>query len=369
MIRRTYLLLIFILTTFTTYAQEEQSSPNVIGGEVVGEQEYPWMVALVYDGKSGGCGGSLIDPQWVLTAAHCLLDLPGFPECSHVLINSVVRDTSILESHSELIEVEEIFLHEEVSVIPFNIYPDIALIRLKEPATIPTIELAEYTDASLYEHQKPGKVLGWGITESEGEKADSLLLGNLFFIGNDECSDLYATTIHEEKFLKDPNGLICAGYFENMEPVGASFGDSGGPLFFEEDGMYKQVGIVFGGKSDITTLDFPGIFTLVPEYRDWIDGIMGQFENPTSTSPEIWEEELKFDYYNNQHIRISNLEINHKYDVELYDFSGKRLTSISLPITNESINFSVDDYLSGVYILVVRNHSKGTVTNMKFFKD
>ena len=69
-----------------------QAQTNIVGGEVAEPEAYPWMVTLITDWGVQGCGASLIHPQWVLTAAHCIPDFNGAPENIQVLINSVVTD-------------------------------------------------------------------------------------------------------------------------------------------------------------------------------------------------------------------------------------------------------------------------------------
>lgn len=366
MSRVTYLLLFFMVSILNTYGQNDgQATLKIVGGETVQEGEYPWMVSLVTDNGMQGCGASLIAPQWVLTAGHCSIDFPGAPQNIQVLIHALVTDTSNPEPFSEIIDIEEIFVHDDYDL--FGGGPDIALIRLSEPAITTPVELAEYADSILYSHGMPGKVLGWGKTEAGGNNSDSLLLGNTNFIGNDECGSAYSSSQFGNPFIQNPDGLICAGYLPGgSQVVGAAQGDSGGPLFFEDDdGQYKQVGVVSFGNSDVTTEDFPGVFTLVPQYRDWIDDIMSQFDDPTSVS-NINVEQLTIKYFANDRVNISNLNGNDDYSVEVFDISGTLKRTLSF-VGKDNINLSITDFHPGLYILTIVNYSKKLLTNKKLF--
>ena len=56
--------------------QEKKIQSKIVNGHTASVAEYPWTVALLFDGADRpDCGGSLIKPTWVLTAAHCLLSI------------------------------------------------------------------------------------------------------------------------------------------------------------------------------------------------------------------------------------------------------------------------------------------------------
>ncbi len=338
-------------------------SQRVVGGVLAEEQEFPWMVTLITDAGQG-CGASLIAPQWVLTAGHCFIDFPGAPQNTQVLINSLITDASAMAPFSELIDIEASFVHEG-----FNLFtggPDIALIRLSEPALTVPVAIAEYSDSLFWSHQMPGKVLGWGKEVAGGDSVDSLLVGNLFYIDIDTCSVLYDASANGNQIEGFEDRKVCAGFYPGVDPVGAAQGDSGGPLFFDDNGTYKQVGIVSGGDSDVTTEGFPGIFTFIPVYRDWMEDIMSQYDMNTSTTL-INKEELNIEHYANDRIRISNLNVSDDYTFEMYDFSGKAKAIVAQNNDGSIRDFMISEVQSGMYVFVIRNHTKAYLTNHKLF--
>ena len=360
------LLVLLLFFSFSAWTQKGDGAiVKVVGGETVQAGEYPWVVSLVTDNGTQGCGASLIAPQWVLTAGHCSVDFPGFPQNTQVLINALVTDISVLEPFSELIDIEEVFVHEDYSL--FGGGPDIALVRLSEPAVTLPVALAEYSDSLLFAHAMPAKVLGWGKTAAGGSNSDSLLLGNTNFVGNFQCGEQYTTGQGGNPFEENPDGLICAGYLEGDEQVvGAAQGDSGGPLFFDDNGQYKQVGIVSFGNSDVTTEDYPGVFTLIPRHREWMEEIMSQY-GPTSTTA-AHAEELDITYYANDRVEVTNLDQGDRYSVELYDLAGQLKTKTDYGTPGDRLSFSLADFQPGLYVVVISNHGKGLRSAKKVTK-
>lgn len=344
------------LTTKAGFAQE-----GILGGEVPDGETYPWMCSTILNLPTAGCGASLIRPQWVLTAGHCYFSEGIVTE--KVLINSLHLDLDALESYSELIDVEEFIVHEEYNSISGE-GSDIALIRLATPSTITPIELATPEDFGYYEHGDIALALGWGLTES-GDPSDTLLATNCRFFSPDTCEARYDEAAFSYYDL-NAGGNICAGYFEGETPAGAASGDSGGPLVFVDgEGNYKQVGVVSGGESEITTLEFPGVFTLVPAYLAWIETTIADYELAASLAAEN-RENLDVIYFGNQKIEVRGLSGNDQYEIAIFDLMGNQLkwneTSVGMDIYSASVN----DFPSGMYLIQVVNKSNGHVTVEKF---
>ena len=136
-------LLIVLLTTLVAvappaYTQGEPQKPNaprIVGGREAEPGEWPWQIALIHAGGDPYldqfCGGTLISPLWVVTAAHCAEE--AAPDDLQVLAgihNLVETDPGYVR-----LDVAEIIIHPDYGLV--NQYDsDIALLRLATPAPI-----------------------------------------------------------------------------------------------------------------------------------------------------------------------------------------------------------------------------------------
>ena len=99
--------------------------PRIVGGQVAEQDEFPWIVSLQ---GPWSCGASLIGPEWILTAAHCVVDDDG-----NVL---PAEDIQLAVGQLYLSEVSTYYAAEQVIVHPgydsWTMENDIALIRLAQ---------------------------------------------------------------------------------------------------------------------------------------------------------------------------------------------------------------------------------------------
>jgi len=239
----------------------------------------PWMVALVdrgvanaYDGQF--CGGSLINTQWVLTAAHCLEDT------SAQEVDAIIGRFQLSSSNGERIHVDQIIIHPQYDAeLTEN---DIALLHLSHSATagapIDIIDDAreQYDDAGLIAH-----VTGWGvIPESGGNFPDKLHGVDVPIATQTACSNAYDETI--------PGMMLCAG-----QPQGGADscqGDSGGPLVVQDgNGGWLQAGIVSWGDLCGAPNSY-GVYTRLTEFDPWINQMLG---GNVATAPVEIETEVE----------------------------------------------------------------------------
>ncbi|KYN38801.1 Serine protease easter [Trachymyrmex septentrionalis] len=255
---------------------------KVVGGNKTGIFQYPWMALIAYDtGRPNPefrCGGTIISSRYVLTAAHCVTFLPGGLQLIGVRVGdhdlSKERDCDTNNKGLEVVcaeryqdfGVESVQFHPEYTRT--KLQNDIALIRLNStvdfrPRNVKPVCLP-FGTATALNHNK-AVVTGWGSTEL-GPRSQDLLQAKLPLMAIEQCKEIYKRTT--QIWYKQ----LCAGGQMNVD---SCLGDSGGPL--QAAGIYNstsiriiQYGVVSYGLKQCGTEGFPGIYTNVAYYMDWI---------------------------------------------------------------------------------------------------
>ncbi len=270
----------------------------ISGGEPVADDgAWPWQVRLFdsMDHESGFCGGSLISNQWVLTAAHCVVDY------GETLESVVVGYGSIYQSKLKMVESAKIIANPQYETDEKG---DLALIKLKEPLTDATwIPIAN--PEAEQKATAPGSkltVTGWGalwdfagfeqamyirngrkmvsprklLTTNELLSPDQLRQVDIELIATDECAESYkAFGDATEDALDITANEMCAG-----SPAGAKdscYGDSGGPLVAPADNAqgYVQVGVVSWGVQ-CGNPALPGVYSRISQFDAWLRDTMAK---------------------------------------------------------------------------------------------
>lgn len=251
-----------VVTTPASGATQPNSHSRIINGTPVEEGKYPWMVALLrreerYNNAAQFCGGTVIAPMWILTAAHCVTSRS--PEQIEIGYGSVK-----LDEMSRLL-VEEIITHTDFTT---KGYRDIALLKLIQPvpASIEPIKLVK-AGVEIVAGTRVNSI-GWGATgtsySSPGGFPDQLQEVGLE-IGRTRICTVQNDTV---RFLPQHEICIVAPLRDRL----VCKGDSGGPSVArdQQTGDYYQVSIVSWSTANCDT-HYATIQTKISGLIDWIE--------------------------------------------------------------------------------------------------
>ncbi|XP_049838182.1 mite allergen Der f 3-like [Schistocerca gregaria] len=224
---------------------------RIVNGVEAAPGEFPHQVTLRANGYHQ-CGASILNENWVLTAAHCV-EVPNTYD--------VLAGTNIVTEGGTKHNVTDIISHQDYDPSDSWIN-DIALLKVSPAFPIDGITVAPVQLPDQGEQVPVGAsitVIGWGNLWYLGLSTVELRKVDLLIVDQEECEAVW----NDFGYAVHPT-QICAARFEDIN-YGTCNGDSGGPLLYEG----KIVGLVSWGY-ECAAPPYPSVGTRVPSYVDWI---------------------------------------------------------------------------------------------------
>ncbi|MFF0136111.1 trypsin-like serine protease [Streptomyces sp. NPDC005227] len=252
-------------TSLSAGTSTAKIDPKIIGGTTTSIGTAPFMAQLWYYDEANDigffCGGSVVSPTKILTAAHCV---KGYDWKAN---GAVITGTSQLASGSTLPQGATVSAPwrqwNHPSYSSTTIDNDIAVITLANPVSAKPIRMTTSGDTASYT-SADAKLFGWGRTSSTTDDISQTLKTATLPINSDTtCKSAYGSD-----FVA--GHMVCAGTKATGTDAGtttACNGDSGGPLIVKDSaGVNRIVGVVSWGVEDCVAKGAYSVFSKVSTY-------------------------------------------------------------------------------------------------------
>ncbi|XP_060080450.1 prostasin-like [Ylistrum balloti] len=254
---------------------------RIIGGGLAVEGSWPWMVSFFSKRiQQHVCAGTIIDRQWIVSAAHCFVEFQlvfhlDIKDDLEVRVGLYNNTANTKDQHIHTYHAVRILIHPEFELEVMD--NDIALVRLGRPVSFNDFiqpvclfgQDAKEQDTCIitgWGRQKQPEAVSAGLPKLDPSAWPGILKqASVPVIDHTGCSNLYKDKLTSH--------MICAGYLDGS--ADSCNGDSGGPLLCQttQDGRWALTGITSWGGLDhkgCAGTDQPGVYTKVSGYYEWV---------------------------------------------------------------------------------------------------
>jgi trypsin len=249
------------------------SSSAVVGGNDASPGEYPSVAEITFGPFL--CTGTLVAPNWVLTAGHCSNITAGTvaspASWPAPLID--VRVGGVTRTDGERRSVSRVVMHPDYLLTSGY---DISLLQLSQSSTMTPTQVAGAGDRAIWSAGTLESIVGWGVTEEDGDQPQTLQEAQVPITTDAYCGGAYSDF--------DAATMVCAGFPQGG--VDTCQGDSGGPMFGRTStGALRVVGSTSFGEG-CARPGKPGVYARVADdtLRPWIAANTGSGAAATVTA-------------------------------------------------------------------------------------
>ncbi|XP_012272842.1 chymotrypsinogen B isoform X2 [Orussus abietinus] len=236
---------------------------RIIGGRPTVPGSWPWQVAVLNRFREAFCGGTLVSPRWVLTAAHCIR--------KRLYVRIGEHDLTVKEGTELELRVDAVMIHPDYDADTVD--NDVALLRLPvtlTPAATRGVACLPAPRQSLPTNQLC-TIIGWGKSRATDDfGTDVLHEAKIPIVSAETCREVYVD-------YRITDNMFCAGYRRGR--MDSCAGDSGGPLLCRDprrpDHPWTIFGITSFGEGCGKRGKF-GIYARLTNYVRWIAEVIKQ---------------------------------------------------------------------------------------------
>lgn len=235
--------------TALTAAPSAVAAPQpIVGGTTTTTSAYPFMMQITDASQNQFCGGTLVSPTKVVTAAHCMV---GETTSS---VRVVGGRTYLNGTNGTVARVSKIWIHPNYTSATRG--EDVAVLTLSTSMPYATAKYVSSTDTSVYTAGTTARVLGWGTTSQNGSSSNQLRTATVPIVSDTSCRGSYGSDFVASE-------MVCAGY--SSGGVDTCQGDSGGPLLV--GGVLA--GITSWGEG-CAQAGYPGVYTRLTTFSSLV---------------------------------------------------------------------------------------------------
>jgi len=239
------------------------SLTRIVGGSAAAEGSVPWQASLAVSGSNIFCGASIVTDRHLVTAAHCVA---GVEQSVLGMVDILINEYDTTDDKSPVRrKVRKVVIHPGFD--ENTLRNDIAVVTLKRSIRLvggPISSVCLPTTTFNTPVNSVATVTGFGTTSADTDQPSTRLLTvDVNIISNSDCK--FKNNVYSSKVV---DTMLCASVPQGGKD--ACKRDSGGPLVSSEGGKNTLVGVVSWGQG-CAEARYPGVYTRVSKYRDWID--------------------------------------------------------------------------------------------------